>query len=449
MRTPTLQYLYLQKPVTMIVIICIIAVLPWLGLSDLSQPDTSETAGIASAMLQSGNWVMPSLPGGEIAYDHPMLYWLIAASSLWQGYVSHLTVYLPGALALIVIIACTLIFFGRRTKFHEAFIASLFLLTCMGTQNIFLINSGDLLFATFIILSLTQLYRWEEDRELKGLPVEVSLLLSGAILTKGLMGLLLPLLAFGVYLYFLHKYDKLTLFKTVLYMGISALFLPALWYTAIWKQGGFALLGEALSREFDYFWHAGGNGHNCFYLFALLGLGFMPWVIFFVFSLFGLKYQKPAIPKSGVKFFSLVVLSVLLVAYAVMPVKRSALLLPLYPFITIFLAEYALYVTEYRTLCTRLFAGFLATVVLVGLVFPLLPAPWNGGFVLDFTPRITLVFGFTAIMLAVVYYQMLKRINIKILYATIALTFAVNLLLNVLVGNTLLDSVLPISLQLN
>jgi len=50
----------------------------------------------------------------------------------------------------------------------------------------------------------------------------------------------------------------------------------------------------------------------------------------------------------------------------------------------------------------------------------------------EFNTRMALVFGFASVMLAVVYYQMLKRINIKILYATIALTYSVNLLLNVL-----------------
>ena len=33
-------------------------------------------------------------------------------------------------------------------------------------------------------------------------------------------------------------------------------------------------------------------------------------------------------------------------------------------------------------------------------------------------------------MLATVYYQLFKKINIKILYASIALTFAVNMLVN-------------------
>lgn len=433
MRTPTLQYLYLQKPILMIVVICFISVLPWLDLPDLFQPDTSQTSNIAVTMLETGNWIMPTLPDGKVVYDHPMLYWLVSLGSMYQGYVSHLTVYLPGALAFIVIITCTLIFFGRRIKFHEAFIASLFLLTCLGLQNPLLINSGDLLFATFIILSLTQLYRWEETLELKKIPLRISLLLSAAILTKGLMGVILPLLAFGIYLLLLRKYDKITLFKSLLYIGVSSLFLPALWYIAVWKHGGTELFFEMLRSEFDYFWNTeNGNAHNFFYIFPILGLGFMPWLVFLVFSLFGIKYRKPESPLSGVKLFSLVVTITLLVAYAIIPVKKSSFLIPLYPFITIFIAEYALYVTEYRTLCTRVFAGFLATIVLIGLILPVLPPELNGGLTINFDLRTMMVFGFTSIMLAMVYYQLLKQINIKILYATIALTYSVNLLLNVL-----------------
>ena len=126
MRTPTLQYLYLQKPVTMIIFICIISVLPWLGLNELNSPAASMDAAVANTMLQSGEWILPKMPSGTINYDHPMLHWLIVIFSYWQGYVSKLTLQLPGALAFIVMMATTLIFFGRRTKFHEAFISTLF-----------------------------------------------------------------------------------------------------------------------------------------------------------------------------------------------------------------------------------------------------------------------------------------------------------------------------------
>ena len=46
MRTPTLQYLYLQKPVTMMVVICIISVLPWIGLGDFSTKGEPREAAV-------------------------------------------------------------------------------------------------------------------------------------------------------------------------------------------------------------------------------------------------------------------------------------------------------------------------------------------------------------------------------------------------------------------
>ena len=56
MRTPTLQYLYLQKPVSMIIVICIISVLPWLGLHELDMPAQSECALTANTMLRANGY---------------------------------------------------------------------------------------------------------------------------------------------------------------------------------------------------------------------------------------------------------------------------------------------------------------------------------------------------------------------------------------------------------
>ena len=61
MRTPTLQYLYLQKPVTMIIVICIIAVLPWIGLGDFSTKGEPREAAVAVSMLETGNFCHRSM----------------------------------------------------------------------------------------------------------------------------------------------------------------------------------------------------------------------------------------------------------------------------------------------------------------------------------------------------------------------------------------------------
>ena len=79
MRTPTLQYLYLQKPVTMMVVICIISVLPWIGLGDFSTKGEPREAAVAISMLETGNWVLPQSYANEFAFKPPMAHWLMAA----------------------------------------------------------------------------------------------------------------------------------------------------------------------------------------------------------------------------------------------------------------------------------------------------------------------------------------------------------------------------------
>ena len=117
-----------------------------------------------------------------------------------------------------------------------------------------------------------------------------------------------------------------------------------------------------------------------------LAAGFIPWTIFFFFSLFGLKLSKPEQPikeilkntwkrirsMEKVRLFSLVALVGILFFYSIPSSKRSVYLMPAYPFIALFLAQYALYITEYRTKVTRVFAAFLASVVSVVMIAILL-----------------------------------------------------------------------------
>ena len=70
MRTPTLQYLYLQKPVTMMVVICIISVLPWIGLGDFSTKGEPREAAVAISMLETGNWVCHNLTRTSSLLSH-------------------------------------------------------------------------------------------------------------------------------------------------------------------------------------------------------------------------------------------------------------------------------------------------------------------------------------------------------------------------------------------
>lgn len=88
MRTPTLQYLYLQKPVTMMVVICIISVLPWIGLGDFSTKGEPREAARSDLHARDGQWVLPQSYANEFAFKPPMAALVNGCFLLHQGYVS-------------------------------------------------------------------------------------------------------------------------------------------------------------------------------------------------------------------------------------------------------------------------------------------------------------------------------------------------------------------------
>lgn len=455
MRTPNLQYLYLQKPITFVIILCIISLLPGFVLGDFFTQGTSGEAAVASSMLESGNWILP-----RMNYSPPLAHWLIAAFSYPQGYVSEVTSRLPSAIAFVWLIASVLIFLGKRIKFQQAFIAVLFLLTCVGIHWTGIRAGMDILLSFFIVLGLFRLYKWEDDLHLKGLPVGIPFLLSCAVLTKGAVGIVLPLFVFCVYLLILNKYSLLTVFKSVFYVGVASLFLPLLWYIAAWKQGGSEFLDLVFTSNIGY-------GKEIWYPLTALLTGFIPWTFLFVFSLFGTKYSKPKKSLTEtmkslwgnfrmldkVLIFSIVTIFCVLVFWFIPYTNRNVTLVPIYPFIALFLAQYALYFTEYRRLVTRVFAGILVSLMsllliaggltMVHIIDPLSVVSLftANEYALDATRLFAtafvspswltvLVLLLNLLTVVVVWYQLFKKINIKILYATIALTFTLNMMMD-------------------
>ena len=479
MRTSALQYLYLQKPISTVIIICAIALLPWLGFDFYTKGEPRE-ASVAVSMIESGNWVLPKVYANEFAYKPPMMHWLIAAFSLPQGHISEFTSRLPSALAQIILIGFVLAFFGKRIRFQEAFIATLLLLTCFEIHRAGMTSRVDMLLTTFTVLGLMQLYRWENKLELKGLPVMIPLLFSGAILTKGPVGIILPLFIFFVYLLILRKHRFLKILKSLLYIGVSSLFIPLIWYIAAYVQGGDDFLNVILAENFGRFFHLDqsninydlGHEEGIFYNFITLLSGFIPWTLLFVFSLFGAKWHMPrksfkqilidawnwfkSIEK--MKRFSIVATICIIFFYSIPSSKRSVYLMPAYPFISILLAQYFIYITENRSKVIRVFTYVLTTLVSIAFIAGMLMITQAVDFnsiAAGFTTKAStlhsiecitgefasgsvirwVIMALLLISIVTVIFQTTKRTNLKILYSTILMTFCLNLFIDGIVMN--------------
>jgi 4-amino-4-deoxy-L-arabinose transferase-like glycosyltransferase len=483
MRTSVLQYLYFQKPVTVMIIVCATALLPWLG-SDFYTKGEPREASVAISMLESGNWILPEVYAGEFAYKPPMAHWLMAVFSLPQGHVSEFTSRLPSALAQIILLGCVLAFFGKRIRFQEAFVATLLLLTCFEIHRAGMTARVDMLLTTFTILGLMQLYRWENRLELKGLPVLIPLLFSCAVLTKGPAGIVLPLFIFFVYLLLLRRYRFGKILKSLVYIGISSAFIPMLWYVEAYRQGGEAFLNVALAENFGRFFHLDesairydlGHEEGVFYNFITLLSGFIPWTLLLVFSLFGAKWRLPyksfrQIMKEAwqrfssmekMKRFSLAAAVCIVFFYTIPSSKRSVYLMPAYPFLSILLAQYFIYITENRPKVTRAFAyvltGIASTVFIAGLSVMTQAADFNaiaakftaGEAALNAVGSITSLLAYDAVTSWVIMalllvsilttvFHLTGHIHLKVLYATILLTFGMNLFIDGIVMRSIKD----------
>lgn len=101
------------------ILVCLCIVLPWISVHDhpLYPPDEGRYAATSRNMLDSGNWLVPTLYGEPHVTKPPLVYWLQAAGLRALG-PTELAVRWPGLVAASLIMLLTL-WFGRSVQDYE------------------------------------------------------------------------------------------------------------------------------------------------------------------------------------------------------------------------------------------------------------------------------------------------------------------------------------------
>lgn len=465
MRTSALQYLYLQKPISSIILICLLSVIPWIFNGVYTGEELKNTE-VATAILESGDWLLPEMNTGNTVIQPPMLHWLVALCSLPQGHVSVITTHIPSALAYVVLTVFVLLFFGRYMRFQEAFITTLLLITSLEVHWAGITLGDNIIYTAFVIIGLFKMFRWEHKLELKGLPLVIPLMLSGAILTKGLAGIVYPVLIFGFYLFFLRKYSYFKIIKSIFYVALTSLFVPVIWYVEGWRQGGAEFLQLAMLEDIRSLM----NIEDFSAVFSPV-IGFLPWTILLFCSLFGLnkkdfvatnlieKDEEEIQTRRKIKLFSGIAAISFVFLTFLSGKSGFSEFLPAYPFIAIFMAQYIIYLIENKSYVIRIFAGILSTIVcftVIVIVLKLANLIDVSSLILSYFPdfnieavklieetvsfknvMFVILFVLVLASLATTCYQMMKKINLKILYATIFLIFCSYLFVDGVIMNYL------------
>lgn len=369
-----------NKAFTIVCVIAVMLTVPFLGLTDFYSKGEPREAVVAYTMVEHGNWILPINNGGDIPYKPPFFHWCIALFSLLQGHVSEFTSRLPSALALVAMSVGGFVFFAKRKNANMALLATLLSLTAFEVHRAGINCRVDMVNTAFMVGALFLMFRWWE-RGKHTMPWLAILCMSGATLTKGPVGMLLPCAVMGVFM----LTQRESLWSTVWRLGLTALVslvLPLCWYYAAYLQGGDEFLRLVKEENIDRLLGkmAYESHENPFwYNFLTLITGWLPYTLLFVFSLFVLPWKR--FSKSGfmqsvrraepMQVFVWLAFGLILFFYCIPKSKRSVYLLPCYPFMAWLMAQYVVWLVANRLSAVKAYAwlmGVLGVVLSVAFV---------------------------------------------------------------------------------
>jgi 4-amino-4-deoxy-L-arabinose transferase-like glycosyltransferase len=290
-------------------------------------------------MVTEGPSLIPSIMGAPYLDYPPLYFWISWLFSQPAGEVSTLSAVLPSALAAAAMVGLTFLLaknIGPRT----ALISALLLATC---PDYWLRGSRatiDMLLALWVSLAVFFLYHRYRNASRAGLVsgLAAPVMMGVAFLTKGPVGLVLPVGIWGTFLLVEKKWRPLAVFaaKSLLLAafctGVELLFL--------WRTGGTELIAEVFTTQLGHRLADKAN-EPAYYYILYLGQGAAPWWLPACGSFFGARkgglagerlrafvadfFSHETLRLAGCWFFFVLVL------FTAASTRHSRYLLPLFP----------------------------------------------------------------------------------------------------------------------
>ena len=355
-------------------IFAILMLIPFLGLTDFNTKGEPREAVVAYTMLEHGNWILPINNGGDIPYKPPFFHWCIAFFSLFIGHVNEFTSRLPSAISLVLMTIGGFTFFAKRKDTKTALIAAILTLTSFEVHRAGVNCRVDMVNTAFMVGAMYLLYRWWEKGK-KQLPWLAILCMSGATLTKGPVGIILPCFVMGVFMLTQRENFWGIVWRMAL-TAVLSLIIPFCWYYAAYQQGGDAFLHLVKEENIDRFlgkMSYGSHENPAWYNLLTLITGWLPYTLLLLFSLFILPWKQFAKSKlvanmkqaTPLQVFTWLAFLLVLFFYCIPKSKRSVYLLPCYPFMAYLIAEYIVWMMKEKVGALKVYAWVIAVLTII------------------------------------------------------------------------------------
>ena len=313
-----------------------------IGLGDIGLTDRDEgsNAEAAREMLETGDWISPTL-NYEPRYAKPaFVYWIIGSTYALFG-VNEFTARLPSALFGLGLLFLQYFFLNRFLGPAIAFGGSLILLLnaeFIGIHRMVLTDPELVFFTTLATYSFWIGFHGEgRERQFLWL---FYIGMAFAMLAKGPVGIIIPLLAVIPYLTLTRQWKKYFAGgKPVLGWAVFML-LAAPWYLAMFAIHGADYMAAAQANTTGRFANPmEGHGGTLLFYFPILLVGFFPWSGFLPVGIYqSLKEwklyrsgEKEAKGEDGLLVFCSLWIIGILVFFTISATRLPHYILPLFP----------------------------------------------------------------------------------------------------------------------
>jgi 4-amino-4-deoxy-L-arabinose transferase-like glycosyltransferase len=267
--------------------ILVVSIVPYfwgLGKADIQDVDEAAYGEIAREMVASGDWVSPTLNGKPFDQHPPLGPWMMALSIKLFG-ATPLAVRLPNALLALVGLLITFSI-GRRIAGREAgILAALALVTAPAYHLMVRDARLDMALMVFISLALWGVFSYlYEPRKYYLVLGYIGAAL--AFLTKGPIGLVVPLLVVGVFIILSRRWSLILRLGLPWGLALIAVMLIP-WYWAMYRAHGshyiYVLFIEQNFKRFATTNYA-GKSDPFFYVHTFAWM-FLPWFVAMIWQI--------------------------------------------------------------------------------------------------------------------------------------------------------------------
>ena len=312
--------------------------------------EESKEALIVWEMVNGGGWILPLRNGTELPLKPPLFHWIGAFFSLVVGQVNEFWVRFPSALFATATVLSTF-FFGRAVwNWRIGLLAALILTTSPEWVRWSIYARSDIVLLFFLTASLFLFFRVFQERATRHRTLVLFYCSVGlAALAKGPLGLLLPSVVVGAFLWLTRELAflrRMRLGEGIVITGSIA----ASWYLLAFMEGGGEffqrqILDENIFRFFSSEQGGPSREHPFLYYLPTLCVGMLPWSLFFpAVGIF--LYQARDEWRDKKRLYLLVWIGVELLFFSLASGKRSNYILPVYPALALLLGLWWQELTE-------------------------------------------------------------------------------------------------------